>query len=411
MQKSRYNVVVEYEGKWIIYNLLKSSCVILNENEYVNYNSFLEFEGKDTLSELGIYIEDNYNELEEAFYYFRRNTDDRNQNYRKHRIYTTLACNAKCPYCFEQGGSKQFMDLHTAERVSKYILDKQGNAKKLSITWFGGEPLLNTEVIDYVSNYISKNKGADVEFSSFLVTNGLLLDQPLIKKAISNWKLDEVQITLDGLKETYEKTKNFKTKDAFELVIRNIKLLLDSDVKVKIRLNYDLNNYEEILHLIDYLGVNFSQYSNVFVYAYKIFSNSNKDNSRFSSYELDIKILKHLIANGFYKDILESITPNMISCVAGSLYNTMFLPKGDIGKCAQAMADGDIVGNIQDGVNNKKVARWCCGLLTNKCMECKLLPICGGGCLYEIFKGRNGCSTSEQLVQFKLHYYLKHYDK
>lgn len=407
MKESRYNISVEYKGNWLVYNLLKSTCVILNSDEYCRFKNGNQFEGSSQLYGMGFYVDNNYDEIKEAFYYIRRNTDQRNQNFKKHRIYTTLDCNARCPYCFEKESIYGYMSLETAKKVSRYIQKKQGKAQKLAITWFGGEPLLNTSVIDFISRDLHSGLSSNFDYSSFMITNGLLFNETLVQKAFYEWKLKGTQITLDGLKGTYERVKGFTTPNAFERVIENIHLLLNSGIKVKIRVNFDCSNFNEILDLIDFLGNEFHSCDGLFVYGHKIMSDKNSDNSKFASADYDILIWDKIREAGFCVDILETIKPNLISCTAGSLYNEMFLPNGDIGKCAQAIARGDIVGNLETGTYNNKVSKWCCGLLNDVCMNCTLLPICGGGCMYEFFQRKNGCFVSEKLLRHKLLCYLK----
>ena len=407
MKESIYTLEVSYNNHWLLYNLLKQTCIILNQEEFRKYKQGLKFEGSDKLSDLGFLIENDYDELDEALYYYQRNIDLRNQNFRKHRVYTTLACNARCPYCFEKGSSRESMSVETAHKVAKYILNTQGNAKRLVVTWFGGEPLLNSRIIDCISSDILSELNDNVEYSSYMITNGILFDSALVEKAVCDWKLEGLQITLDGLKDTYETIKGFSSCNAFERIIENIHLLLLSGINVTIRLNYDRNNLSEILNLIDYLGNEFATFKNLFIYAYRIMSDDCEDNSKRASADTDIIIWDKLYENGFCEDILGSIGSNLVPCTAGSLYNLMFLPNGNLGKCAQAIAKGDIIGNIETGVRNAKVARWCCGVISDNCKKCNLFPACGGGCRYEEFCGKNGCSVSEPLLKHKLHRYLK----
>lgn len=406
MKLSKYNICVCSKGKWLIYNLLKSTCVILDENEY---NRFLNIAAGDDLiifNELGMYVEDEYNELNEAFYYYQRNTDLYNQKCRKHRIYTTTKCNAKCYYCFEKNVVSEAMDKSVADKVVERILDIQGNAKQLTITWFGGEPLLNKDIMDYISCKLKKNLPNDVEYNSFMITNGILFDEPTVRRAIDTWNLDSVQITIDGLKTTYERIKKFGIKDSFERIINNIHTLMKAGIKVRIRINYSDDNVGEILGLIDYISEEFIDKTMLFVYAHKIFSDDNNDNSKAASVDNDIKIWDKLYLKGFIKNILETIKPNMISCTAGNLYNEMYLPNGDIGKCAQAISKGDIVGNASFGIKNKLVSKWCSGLMNEECLLCNLFPVCGGGCKYETHNQKKGCFVSEELIKHKLIVYL-----
>ncbi|MGN0413027.1 MAG: radical SAM protein [Lachnospiraceae bacterium] len=406
MKLSKYNLCISSKGKWLIYNLLKSTCVILNEKEF---NSFLNMSSENdviTFNELGMYVDDGFDELSEMFYFYQRNTDLYNQNCRKHRIYTTTKCNAKCYYCFEKDLIRETMNISIADKVIERIINKQGNARQLTITWFGGEPLLNMDIMDYISCELKQKLPSDVKYNTFMITNGMLFDEITIRRAIDIWNLDSVQITIDGLKETYEGIKKFGIKNSFERIINNIHCLMKAGIKVRVRINYNDDNISEILDLIDYLSLEFIDKSLLFVYAHRIFSDDEEDNSKIASEDNDIIIWDRLYSRGFINDILATIKPNMISCTAGSLYNEMYLPNGDIGKCAQAISKGDIVGDVCIGVKNNLVSKWCCGLMNKECMLCKLFPVCGGGCKYEKFNQKNGCFTSERLLKHKLLVYL-----
>lgn len=405
MKLSRYNLCISSRKNWLVYNLLKSTCVILDEKEFNSFLSMTSENDVDTFNELGMYVDDDFDEMSEAFYFYQRNTDLYNQNCRKHRIYTTTKCNAKCYYCFEKNLIGKTMNIAIADAVIERIIAKQGNARQLTITWFGGEPLLNMDIMDYISCELKQKLPSDVEYNTFMITNGILFDETTIRRAIDIWNLDSVQVTVDGLKETYEGIKKFGIKNSFERIINNIHCLIKARIKVRIRINYNDSNINEILDLIDYLSLEFIDKSLLFVYAHKIFSDE-EDNSKIASEQNDIIIWDRLYSRGFINDILATIKPNMISCTAGTLYNEMYLPNGDIGKCAQAISKGDIIGNVGIGVKNKLVSKWCCGLMNTECILCKLFPVCGGGCKYEKFNHKKGCFTSEGLLKHKLLIYL-----
>lgn len=405
MKLSRYNLCISSRKKWLVYNLLKATCVILDEKEFNSFLSMTSENDVDTFNELGMYVDDDFDEMSEAFYFYQRNTDLYNQNCRKHRIYTTTKCNAKCYYCFEKNLIGKTMNIAIADAVIERIIAKQGNARQLTITWFGGEPLLNMDIMDYISCELKQKLPSDVEYNTFMITNGILFDETTIRRAIDIWNLDSVQVTVDGLKETYEGIKKFGIKNSFERIINNIHCLIKARIKVRIRINYNDSNINEILDLIDYLSLEFIDKSLLFVYAHKIFSDE-EDNSKIASEQNDIIIWDRLYSRGFINDILATIKPNMISCTAGILYNEMYLPNGDIGKCAQAISKGDIIGNVGIGVKNKLVSKWCCGLMNTECILCKLFPVCGGGCKYEKFNHKKGCFTSEGLLKHKLLIYL-----
>lgn len=410
MKKSNYNYEVTYKNKHLIYNCIHSSCVLLNNEEYNQYKTLqCDTKTQKELHELGILIDDNCDELESLFFYSKLSAyNDRNQYY---RIYTTMACNAKCPYCYEKGTKIISMSESTADKVVEFITKRMTDNSRLTIEWFGGEPLLNKKIISYITNKIKPIcKEKNVKYISLIVTNGLLFDKETVEQACKEWDLVKVQITIDGLKETYEKIKGFNQKNAFETLLQNIKMLTEKNIKVVIRLNYDENNFYEILKLIEYLSGYFPNKTKISIYSKKIMHNET-DNTLPASEDFEIAILKQILKHGFIDDILKTIPRRNNSCTANLVNSFMITPDGKIGKCSQAMNDGDYVGSVFDGVETEKMVKWCTPKLPSRCVKCKSLPLCFGGCFYEKFKDKNYCFASRKYNLFKLKYFLKTMDQ
>lgn len=408
MKKSIYNFEKEYKGYHILYNALNSSCIILNSEEYAQFNNF---NGNQELIsnclDLGFYVNDNLNEVDKMRYNTRHICE--NNNLQFYRIYTTTACNAKCPYCFEHGCATKTMKQEDADNVIQFIKSRAIKDSSMLIEWFGGEPLINTAIIDYISKKLKQFcKKNNVQFKSRIISNGLLFNDEIIKKAKKLWNLTYTQITLDGLKDTYEKIKQFNTPNAFEKVIENISNLTKNDIFVTIRLNYNKENFNEILELIEFLGEKFSKNKYITVYGRQIMSDT-ADNSMIASEDLDIEILKALHKNGFIQDLIRSIPRRDSVCIAYGLKSYMILPDGQIGKCSQAISKGDIVGDVKTGLNDEKLIPWCTPIIDQKCLNCKLFPLCNGGCLYEKMQNKNYCFASEKVIDFKLLTYLQEY--
>jgi UTP--glucose-1-phosphate uridylyltransferase len=87
-----------------------------------------------------------------------------------------------------------------------------------------------------------------------MTSNGYLFDEKLVTKAVHSWNLEDIQITLDGTENVYNKTKNYiyKNTNAFKRVIDNIGLLLKAGVRVMIRLNIGEHNKEDLYELVKY---------------------------------------------------------------------------------------------------------------------------------------------------------------
>lgn len=410
MKKSYYNFNVKDKNNILLYNSLNGTSVILNESEFNDFNNFcLNEETTQTLKQLGFYVENEENELKTLFTRNRMITE--NSKNLSLRIFTTTKCNAKCFYCYEKGAKTFDMTEKTALEVCSFIKNKLIGKKSLSIQWFGGEPLLNYNIIDFIINNISpflqENK---IAISSTMISNGYLFNDEIINKAKTLWNLKSVQITLDGLKNTYEKIKQYNKTNAFEKVIENIHLLTNNKIKVNIRLNYSFNNFKEILSLIEYLAKEFNNNAYVNVYAKRLFLDEDKNYVK-NSTKMDIKISNTLYKNGFIKNIMNSLKPISIACMASNLNNFVINADGTLLKCARALNNKNfgIVGNIENNKLNNNLSFWCSNLFENKCLKCKLLPLCSGGCNMERLLGNSPCFINTPLLKHKLKLFLKNY--
>ncbi|MGN0413028.1 MAG: radical SAM protein [Lachnospiraceae bacterium] len=402
MKKSKYNIEITQKDKNLIFNTKTRNCIILDDSELKMYNEIgVEFEKE--LFDLGIYVDDVSDEYEEIENIINSNIARDKNTIKSHTIYTTTCCNAHCHYCFEEEFTRESMSLQVANKIIDYILKNQDDAKKLYLIWFGGEPLLNINVIDRISRELKRRLPSDVEFRSSIYTNGVLFSDELIERAIVDWNLKAVQITIDGLKTTYENIKRYNFENAFDVVIDRILSIIETGIRIQIRINYDDTNINEALELIEYLKNLLPTKKDVLVYANKIFRNDSDDN-REDSIENDFLIFKKLVDCGFCKDILGSIKNNYNTCLAGSEYSTLFLPSGDIIKCDRDCKS--VVGDVYGKKNQEEIKKWKDNRINPLCKTCKVFPLCGGGCIYEFLRGKKGCMTSYELIKMKLQYYL-----
>ncbi|MBQ5951093.1 MAG: radical SAM protein [Lachnospiraceae bacterium] len=183
-------------------------------------------------------------------------------------ILSTMVCNARCPYCYE-GGRRQYpMSMETADDIAAYIIEKSGGSE-VSLSWFGGEPLLGVAAIRRI---LAGLNAAGVAYKSSIVTNGYLFTEALAEEAVRDWKLTRAQISLDGTEERYNRIKNYVNPVAspYRQVLRNIGLLLDAGVRVSIRLNTSPENIEDMFRLVGELGETFPGRKNLRVYAYPL---------------------------------------------------------------------------------------------------------------------------------------------
>lgn len=292
-------------------------------------------------------------------------------------VFTTYSCNARCPYCYESQIPISSMSEETAYNVAKFLIENN-DEKLLHIRWFGGEPMVNSKVIDIICSELEKN---NVEFVSSMISNAYLFDEEKIKHAIEKWKLFWIQITLDGPKEVYNKIKNYKgcNEDAFGHVMNNIQLFTDNKVKVNARFNVSNDNLNNYLELLDELEKRFKD--NKYFYAYpKFLFDYYKPHSKEDAKKV-VDSCKTLF------DRLESSNMLMVkslrykplenNCLADSNASFSILPNGKLNKCHHEqplVTVGDVVNGIVDNDLNCEFKERI--PFKEKCKTCVLAPNC-----------------------------------
>ncbi len=327
--------------------------------------------------------------------------DSRPKNIHAFHIFTTLDCNARCFYCFEKRMAGSNMTMETASQVIEYI-EEQAKGDSVYIEWFGGEPLFNYPVIDYIADGM---RARGIQFKSYMVSNGLLFDSTLIGIANNRWNLEGVQITLDGTGEVYNRVKAYVTDitDPFERVLQNIKGLLKADIKVSIRLNMGLYNYREIQDLVDFLCEEFKEERNIKIYTSPLIEITNYTNDeKVFMYGLLNEMngkLKTLFGKKDKKFFSEQIANNF--CMASGRETVTILPDGKVGIC-EGLTDvllGDIYTKELDVKVREDFGRRF--YREDKCRPCPLYPDCYivNGCPNK--DAKEGCDSVDVQLQIK----------
>ena len=276
-------------------------------------------------------------------------TGDGEDGISSYTIMTTTDCNARCFYCYEKGRSRIPMSEKTAMKVASLIQRNYSRLPKeeVSLRWFGGEPLYNGNVIDLICSELEKS---GVPFKSSMISNGYLFDEDTVQKAVSLWKLQKVQITLDGTEAIYNRSKAFIYDGAaspYRRVVRNIGLLLDAGIKVSVRLNLGLHNADDLFALVRSLSDMYGNRKGFGCYAHVLFEESagsgnvrQTDESRRLVYE-KLEQLESLMEDLGIKGKDASLPKEARQnwCMADKGKSIMIAPTGDIGLCEHYSED------------------------------------------------------------------------
>ena len=185
------------------------------------YNMIDLYENKE-LEEVILELKDNYNEqdikdaygeistLKENDLLFSEPADTSNFKYNEEGVVKALClhiahdCNLRCNYCFaSQGdfnGERLYMPLEVGKKALDFLVEKSGSRRNLEVDFFGGEPLMNFDVVKELVAYgRSIEKAHNKNFRFTITTNGVLLDEDNMK--FMNENMDNVVLSLDGRKE------------------------------------------------------------------------------------------------------------------------------------------------------------------------------------------------------------------
>jgi len=169
-------------------------------------------------------------------------------------------CNLKCKYCFAQqgdfGGEKKLMPLEVGKKSFDFLVENSGNRRNLEVDFFGGEPLMNFDVVKelvHYGNQLGKEKNKNFRFT--ITTNGILLDDKKID--FINEYMDNAVLSLDGRQEVNDDMRlTLVDNGSYSIIVPKFKKLVEKrgDKKYYVRGTFTRNNLdfsEDIKHFKD----------------------------------------------------------------------------------------------------------------------------------------------------------------
>lgn len=369
-----------------IWNTFTKSCLYLKNEDWENIFEREEEEYFRFLVQTYCIVPTDYDEIKVIDDYRKTFKDKYVENRLKwvnhYVILTTTDCNARCFYCYEKGCNKINMTEETANKVSKFIIehyDKE-SVDPVTISWFGGEPLYNKEVIEIITNNLRE---ANVNFRSDIITNGLLFDENTIKTAVEKWNIKDCQITLDGTEKVYNKVKNYTDKsieNPYEVVLNHIAILKQYGVRVNIRMNVDKYNYEDMKSLIKELHDRFGTNSLICPYVHEIFENEKHPRTEEENKELAhmlIDLNDTLYKYGYLKKEIDGGVW-FHACMVDSGNSLLVSPLGKLGLCEHYTSERFIadIETFDEKKDWDEINRWKKMDLFEECHNCPNYPFC-----------------------------------
>lgn len=379
---ANYSIKVIYDGKVLLYNNISKRLYLLNDNESAALDNLhnADFSLLEPLFLDWTLVKEDFDETvlsNQARWlysaYFRK---FERPNF---IIFTTTKCNARCYYCFEHGQTRIDMSEKTAEDVADYIIKNAPN-KEVYIKWFGGEPLYNDKAIDIICDRLQR---AGIKYDTKITTNGYLFDDNMVEKAVTKWNLHSAVITLDGTEDKYNKIKNYiyETGNPFQRVIDNIDRLIDSGIRVAIRLNISTENFEDIKELIIYIRNKFVDNNMLSIVPIALYdldgTRSEREHDMLDSMVAEIENMA--LSGKYRKNNLKTFADLGTRCMAELDSCKVISPIGELGTC-EHFSEGEMMyGSIYSDKENSDIKNYFKHRdILEICRSCPIYVNCGG---------------------------------
>lgn len=351
-------------------------------------------------------------------------------------IQPSANCQLGCHYC-GQSHSKHVMRDDVAalmiSRIRNVVTQKAARSKDLFITWYGGEPITGLSSIESNSlQLMSLAEEFKLGYSAEIITNALALKPELFEKLVTQYKIREYQITIDGTAEYHDKRRMLKNGTAsFDIIFENVRTIAlssfyqQSNAQINIRCNVDGENRDNVMQLItmlheaDILNKVGFYISPIHDWgdngASKVNGISKEDFAQF-----EIEVFMTLQEYGIINK--HGLIPKRTSytCMVVSDTAEVYDAYGNISTCWDVpytnvyMNTPFVSGNLKQGTavdtSDAIMRHWFDEIPTNDtwCKKCTFLPVCGGSCPKEWHFGTPACPSfkfniDERLFMRKLY--------
>lgn len=328
-------------------------------------------------------------------------------------------CNFRCVYCYETFKIKK-MRRDVRQGVKNYIRKRARSIRTLGVTWFGGEPLLATDVIEDLSEEILKVcEEHEIYYDASMSTNGYLLT-PDVATMLLKARVLTYQITIDGPKHYHDQRRVLKDGGGtYDLIMENLRLLRQrpETFKVLIRVNFDRENLHEMEQHIETLAAEFAEDRRFSVYFRAVGTWGGPNDATLpvcigDEGERQVLTLTS-IANRkrlrSVSDLLDALQPSAAVCYAAKDNSVIIRADGRLSKCTVALDDErNFVGRItSEGdlvLDEDRFALWVTNdeSIDTGCQRCFYRPACQGAVcpLIRMNTGEAPCpSTKTEIKQ------------
>lgn len=316
-------------------------------------------------------------------------------------LHIAHTCNLNCSYCFaSQGkyhGDRALMSYEVGKQALDFLMDHSGTRHNLEVDFFGGEPLMNFDVVKQVVEYArSVEKEHNKNFRFTITTNGVLLDDDSID--FINREMSNVVLSLDGRKEVNDRLRpTVNKKGSYDIIVPKYQKLVEArgDKEYYVRgtfTKYNLDFADDVMHLNE-LGFDQISVEPVVTDPELPYALTEKDLPAIAEeYEKLSKLLIERKKNGtgfnFFHFMIDldqgpCAIKRLRGCSCGNEYVAV-TPEGDIYPCHQfvGMDEWKMGSVLDDSVNIEMKKMFSKANIYSKeeCADCWAKFYCSGGC-------------------------------
>ena len=316
-------------------------------------------------------------------------------------LHVAHTCNLNCEYCFaSQGkyhGERAVMSFETGKRALDFLIENSGSRHNLEVDFFGGEPLMNFDVVKKLVEYAREvEKKHNKNFRFTLTTNGVLVDDEVIDFA--NEQMSNVVLSLDGRKEVHDRYRvDYAGKGSWEKIVPKFQKFVEKrgGKNYYMRGTFTHQNPDFVNDVKEMLRLGFTELSMEPVVCAPMDKNElTKEDLEIvcKQYEELAELMIQREKEGkpftFYHYMIDlkagpCIYKRISGCGSGTEYMAV-TPWGDLYPCHQFVGDEKfLLGNVFDGVTNTAVRddfNACNVYAREECRDCWARLYCSGGC-------------------------------
>ncbi len=389
------------DGNWLAFNARTTALALMTPENYALYGQIRDKLANNEQADLTAAEQDLLKQLEHGQFAFADGFDESEYLKLRHNqarygeqslglvIAPTMACNMACTYCFESNKHGR-MKPEVIEALIDFVAKQAKPLETLSVSWYGGEPLLAMDIIEDLTESFRDLAGEyKFGYGAAIITNGSLLNEDKLERLIAAG-VTHAQVTVDGPSRVHDMKRPLKNgKSSFDTILRNVRNAVDRmEVVLRVSVDKDMTaeNVRLLLRELDAAGLK----NRVGVYfgfiepstsACANIADNCFDKATFARMESDFTTV--LMEEGF--DVHKIPSPISTVCVAQQIGSHVIDPDGDMYRCFNYVGDkSKSVGRVFELLNVQHpefVRLFKFSPFDDEgCRTCRALPLCMGSC-------------------------------